>query len=203
MHRGGQVPAGCGSSVFGHRMECRLRPSRSQSSPRDRSCSLCTRWQWCWSPPGGQPIRCATSPKPPVGWQKPMRWTPRSWPISPRRAVPTVRPLPDSDTPELHSLTTRRNQVVSMLVADRPIPGAGTVRGPARPAFTAGVGQECADLAVFYPARRTTVAHQRTRSPSSGIHSRPPPAPRHRRPDALPRIPPGRRAPDLIPFEIW
>ena len=32
---------------------------------------------------------------------------------------PPVRPLPDSDTQELHSLTTRRNQVVSMLVAEK------------------------------------------------------------------------------------
>ena len=32
---------------------------------------------------------------------------------------PPVRPLPDSDTQKLHSLTTRRNQVVSMLVAEK------------------------------------------------------------------------------------
>ena len=32
---------------------------------------------------------------------------------------PPVRPLPDSDTRELHSLTTRRNQVVAMLVAEK------------------------------------------------------------------------------------
>ena len=31
---------------------------------------------------------------------------------------PPVRPLPGSDTQELHSLTARRNQVVSMLVAE-------------------------------------------------------------------------------------
>ena len=32
---------------------------------------------------------------------------------------PEVRPLPDSETQELHSLTTRRNQVVAMLVAEK------------------------------------------------------------------------------------
>ena len=32
---------------------------------------------------------------------------------------PEVRPLPDSDTQELHSLTARRSQVVEMLVAER------------------------------------------------------------------------------------
>ena len=32
---------------------------------------------------------------------------------------PEVRPLPDSDTQELHSLTARRTQVVEMLVAER------------------------------------------------------------------------------------
>ena len=32
---------------------------------------------------------------------------------------PPVRPLPDSDTRELHSLTTQRNQVVAMLVAEK------------------------------------------------------------------------------------
>ena len=32
---------------------------------------------------------------------------------------PEVRPLPDSDTQELHSLTARRTQVVEMLVAEK------------------------------------------------------------------------------------
>ena len=32
---------------------------------------------------------------------------------------PPVRPLPDADTQELHSLTTRRNQVITMLVAEK------------------------------------------------------------------------------------
>ena len=33
------------------------------------------------------PGRGATSPKPPAGWPRPMRWTPGFWPISPRRFV--------------------------------------------------------------------------------------------------------------------
>ena len=40
------------------------------------------------------PLKCATSTKPTAGWPRPTRWTPRFWPISPRRSVRRCVPCP-------------------------------------------------------------------------------------------------------------
>ncbi len=51
---------------------------------------------------------------------------------------PPVRPLPDSDTRELHSLTARRNQVVEMLVAEKN--RLGRAGGAVAPRIRAHIG---------------------------------------------------------------
>ena len=60
---------------------------------------------------------------------------------------PEVRPLPDSETQELHSLTTRRNQVVAMLVAEKN--RLGRANRAARPCIQSHIRwleQELSDL---------------------------------------------------------
>ncbi len=60
---------------------------------------------------------------------------------------PPVRPLPDSDTRELHSLTARRNQVVEMLVAEKNRLGrAGGAVAPRIRAHIQWLEQELDDL---------------------------------------------------------
>ncbi len=60
---------------------------------------------------------------------------------------PPVRPLPDADTQELHSLTARRNQVVSMLVAEKNRLGrAGRAVAPRIQSHIQWLEQELADL---------------------------------------------------------
>ena len=60
---------------------------------------------------------------------------------------PPVRPLPDADTQELHSLTTRRNQVVTMLVAEKNRLGrASRAVGPRIQSHIEWLEQELADL---------------------------------------------------------
>ena len=58
---------------------------------------------------------------------------------------PAIRPLPDSDTQELHSLNARRTQVVEMLVAEKKPAGPGQPGRPAPhpgPYRVAGAGAE-------------------------------------------------------------
>ena len=60
---------------------------------------------------------------------------------------PPVRTLPDADTQELHSLSTRRNQVMTMLVAERN--RLGRASRPVRPRIQAHIAwleQELSDL---------------------------------------------------------
>ena len=60
---------------------------------------------------------------------------------------PPVRPLPDADTRELHYLTTRRNQVMTMLVAEKNRLGrASRAVRPRIQAHIAWLEQELADL---------------------------------------------------------
>ena len=60
---------------------------------------------------------------------------------------PPVRPLPDSDTQELHSLTARRNQVVSMSVAEKNRLGrAGHAVAPRIQSHIQWLEQELDDL---------------------------------------------------------
>ena len=60
---------------------------------------------------------------------------------------PAVRPLPDSDTQELHSLTARRTQVVEMLVAEKNRLGrAGKAVAPRIRAHIQWLEQELEDL---------------------------------------------------------
>ena len=60
---------------------------------------------------------------------------------------PPVRPLPDSDTQELHSLTARRNQVVAMLVAEKNrLRRAGRAVAPRIQAHIRWLEQELEDL---------------------------------------------------------
>ena len=60
---------------------------------------------------------------------------------------PAIRPLPDSDTQELHSLNARRTQVVEMLVAEKNRPGrAGQAVSPRIRAHIEWLEQEMKDL---------------------------------------------------------
>ena len=60
---------------------------------------------------------------------------------------PAIRPLPDSGTRELHSLTARRTQVVEMLVAEKNRLGrAGRAVAPRIRAHIQWLEQELADL---------------------------------------------------------
>ena len=60
---------------------------------------------------------------------------------------PPVRPLPDSDTQELHSLTARRNQVVAMLVSEKNrLRWAGRAVAPRIQAYIRWLEQELDDL---------------------------------------------------------
>ena len=154
-HCGAFGPAGCGPPALGHRMESRLRPGRSQ-----RLGSV-----GAFSAPVGTGERLRLSHRQAV--QKPMhRRTPKILAHFAAAVRPPVHPLPGSNTRELLSLTTWRNQVVAMLVVDRPpsrsLPpsmgrGRYSSRGQQSPAFTAGVGQEYPDLEVCQPARRAAV----------------------------------------------
>ena len=76
--------------------------------------------RWWWS----IPARCATSPKPPAAVRQAHQAKTDALDAQvlahfAEAVRPPVRPLPDSDTQELHSLTARRSQVVAMLVAEK------------------------------------------------------------------------------------
>ena len=135
-HRRGQGPSGCGPPAFGRRLECRLRRGRGQrpgigvavSAPLGSG--LGGHWR-LGTPPGGA-LAAAALPVVVVNPRQVRDFAKATGRLAKTDALdaqvlahfaeavrPPVRPLPDSDTRELHSLTTRRNQVVAMLVAEK------------------------------------------------------------------------------------
>ena len=84
---------------------------------------------WWWS----TPARCAISPKPPAGSPRLTHLDAQVLAHFAEAVRPPVRPLRDADTQELNALTTRRSQLMTMLVAEKNRLGRAT--GAVRPSI--------------------------------------------------------------------